>query len=70
MAELVLVRSDHGDGGWSLHDPDATQDAQDCGDDILLTGTATWDDGDNTWDRPTVDDYRAARCVLAQRRAL
>ena len=62
MADLILVRSDAGDGGWSLHDPDAEPepDGEYSGDDILLTGTATWDDQFGTWDRPNADDYAAA----------
>jgi len=60
MAKLILVRSDHGDGGWSLHNPDATDDERNHGDDILLTGTAEWDDDIGDWDRPNKHDLAKA----------
>ena len=59
----VLVRSDLGDGGWSLHAPGATDDAIATGAaPALVTGPATWQDG--AWSRPDARDYAAARAAL------
>lgn len=55
---LELVRSDQGDGGWSLHKPGA--DADDSG---ILSGTAEWIAGDEDhgkWSRPNDEDFRFA----------
>jgi hypothetical protein len=63
MDDLVLVRSDRGDGGWSLYRPFATEEEIREGDTPpLLSGGATWVDG--AWNRPDVDDYTAAREAL------
>jgi hypothetical protein len=60
---LVLCRSDHGDGGWSLHPADTTDDAIANGDaPILASGPAEWIDGE--WSRPNAADYAAAAAAL------
>ena len=49
---LVLVRSDAGDGGWSLHAPGSTDDEIAQGDaPALLIGEAEMIDGQ--WNAPT-----------------
>ena len=60
---LILVRSDLGDGGWSLHAPGTTDEQIAEGHGILLSGTANWDTG---WDRPNEADYAAAEQSLAE----
>ncbi len=56
MTNFVLCRSDHGDGGWSLHAPGATDEAIACGDaPPIISGPSEWDKGD--WDRPNAADY-------------
>ena len=52
---LELLRSDLGDGGWSLHDGDGPP---------IIDGPATWVEGDG-WDRPNQADYDA--CDLLRR---
>jgi hypothetical protein len=65
--ELVLVRSDAGDGGWSLHAPGATDEQIAEGDaPALLTGEADMDD-DGEWTAPTADDYAEALRRLASK---
>lgn len=60
---LVLCRSDQGDGGWSLHPPGTTDADVASGDaPYLLTGEAEWVDG--KWSRPDAADYRHARDIL------
>jgi hypothetical protein len=57
---LCLLRSDTGDGGWSLHTPEQIADA-DTNDDVpecLLAGPAEWD-GDE-WSRPNAEDIATA----------
>lgn len=59
---LVLVRSDRGDGGWSLHAPGSGDDAIASGDaPPLLSGPSEWDDGVGGWSRPNQADLREAR---------
>lgn len=65
---LELVRSDCGDGGWSLHDP-AAED-EDGVSPVLLSGEAEWvehDDqsewADDGWNRPNQADYDAANAA-------
>ena len=59
-ADLVLCRSDCGDGGWSLHPAGSTDEQIASGDaPVLVSGTAQWGDGD--WDRPNAQDYASAR---------
>lgn len=60
---LMLLRSDQGDGGWSLHprtDADAEPDAME----VLVSGTANWDDDRDEWDRPNEADIRTALDAL------
>lgn len=58
---LVVCRSDHGDGGWSLHPPDGSER-------VLLDGTASpvdpvdHPDGDQ-WDRPNDADRQLATAI-------
>lgn len=62
-ADLILVRSDNGDGGWSLHPPMSTDDAIANGlAPILAEGEANRID--NEWDRPNDDDYELAMSKL------
>ena len=59
QGDLVLVRSDTGDGGWSLHPAGSTDEQIASGDAPYLgSGTAQWVDGD--WDRPNAQDYAKA----------
>jgi hypothetical protein len=57
---LQLVRSDTGDGGWSLH---GQHDAPD--DSPLLSGEAERIEGE--WSRPNQDDYDIAEKRLRER---
>jgi hypothetical protein len=60
--DLVVVRSDTGDGGWSLHTPQAIADAK-AQDDlplVLTYGEAAWDEATETWSRPNAEDYAKA----------
>ena len=60
QGDLVLCRSDCGDGGWSLHPAGSTDEQIASGDaPVLVSGTAQWVDGD--WDRPNAQDYASAR---------
>lgn len=64
--DLVLCRSDMGDGGWSLHAPGATDEQIAEGEALpLLDGPAEWDDAVGDWDRPNDADYAAAIKRLA-----
>ena len=54
---LILVRSDMGDGGWSLHAPGSSD--EDIAEGVaraLASGTAAMD-ADGEWDAPTEADY-------------
>lgn len=69
MSGLVLVRSDCGDGGWSLHRPGATDDEiADGGAPPLVCGPARWDERAGDWDRPNAADYARAWERLRGRR--
>lgn len=58
--DLVLCRSDTGDGGWSLHAPGSTDEQIASGDEpYLASGSAEWGERDG-WSRPNYDDYQAA----------
>jgi len=58
--KLVLVRSDLGDGGWSLHPPGTTDDTiRDGGGIILAAGIADCDPT-GAWDAPDARDYATA----------
>ena len=58
--DLTLVRSDQGDGGWSLNRPGLDDEQMADGDGILLCGTAEWDEDAGDWTRPNPGDYAAA----------
>jgi hypothetical protein len=65
--QLILVRSDAGDGGWSLHAPWATADQIANGDEPpLQSGTADYT-SDGEWARPDRFDYARAMNVLSAR---
>lgn len=65
---LILCRSDCGDGGWSLHAPPSPEfDIDEDGPDLLIHGPAEWDSAAGAWDRPNADDYARAHSVLAER---
>jgi hypothetical protein len=61
---LVLVRSDEGDGGWSLHTPEQIADAQAHNDapEYMNAGPATL--VDDEWDRPNQEDYIEASLMI------
>jgi hypothetical protein len=62
--ELVMCRADGG-GGWSFHAPDSTDEAIATGAaEVLISGTAEWDDEVGDWDRPTKTDELEARIAL------
>lgn len=64
IADLVLCRSDAGDGGWSLHAPGSTDDAIASGEaPYLVSGPANR--GAGGWNRPNAADYRDAAERLA-----
>lgn len=59
MTSMILIRSDGGDGGWSLH-PAGYPDEQYADGTVptLAEGEAEWVDGG--WNRPTEADWAAA----------
>jgi len=58
--DLVLCRSDAGDGGWSLHAPESTDDEIAEGTtDVILAGDAKQNE-DGSWSRPTRADRERA----------
>jgi hypothetical protein len=68
LNDLVLCRSDSGDGGWSLHAPGSTDEAIACGEaPYLACGPGEMEDGQ--WSRPDFQDYRNAMMNLAERAA-
>ena len=59
--DLILCRSDGGDGGWSLHPAGSTDEQIASGDaPVLVSGPAQWDDDEGYWDRPNAQDYAEA----------
>lgn len=64
--DLILVRSDEGDGGWSLHSTKQIADAKAHNDapEYLAAGPAQWDEllnhGYGDWNRPNGHDYAEA----------
>jgi hypothetical protein len=57
---LRCVRSDQGDGGWSIHHSDATDDEIANGEGrgvVLHSGTAEWIEDEQIWNRPNDQDY-------------
>lgn len=65
--KIKLVRSDMGDGGWSLH-PAGYDDKDFAAGNVpvLVSGIAEWDDALGEWDRPNEADYAAAEKKLAE----
>lgn len=65
MNEIDMVRSDTGDGGWSLH-PAGYEDADYASGNVpvLASGEATQDPLTKEWDRPNDADYAAAEEAL------
>jgi hypothetical protein len=64
--DLVLCRSNTGDGGWSLHAPGSTDEEIACGEaPYLACGPGEMEDGQ--WSRPNPLDYGRALRVLADR---
>jgi hypothetical protein len=59
-ADLILVRSDTGDGGWSLHTKEqiemAEPDEAPCS---LISGPSQMG-ADGEWARPNISDYAQA----------
>ncbi len=61
LPKFVLCRSDQGDGGWSLHQPNADDESIANGEyPPLVSGTAEWNEIQQHWDRPNIADYQAA----------
>lgn len=57
---LWLIRSDQGDGGWSLHTKEQMKAACDAGEppEVLHSGPAEYIDADSDeWNRPTISDF-------------
>lgn len=63
---LVLVRSDTGDGGWSLHTKDQIADAETNGEapQYVTCGPALATD-DNGWSRPDSSDFSLTAEAIA-----
>jgi len=62
----ILVRSDAGDGAWSLHDPEADDHEIAYGSEPpLASGEASWQNG--RWSRPDERDYDHAVRTLRKR---
>lgn len=58
---LTLCRSDQGDGGWSFHAPNATDEEIANGDaPCIASGPANWNEDADDWNRPNADDYHNA----------
>lgn len=65
-SHLCLLRSDQGDGGWSLHTPEQIAEA-DAADDVpetVLSGPAEWDADADDWDRPNAHDVAKAIALI------
>jgi hypothetical protein len=60
-----LIRSDTGDGGWSIHWK-YDEDEDGIPSQILVSGEATWL-SQGEWSRPNAEDYADAIEVLLQR---
>ena len=61
----MLVRSDAGDGGWSLHAPGSTDDEIASGDAPPLVSGPSDTDRDGEWERPDGADYADAMFKLS-----
>ena len=57
--EIYCIRSDQGDGGWSLHAREM-EDEEGIAP-VLVSGTAVYVDYE--WSRPNADDYAAAKAA-------
>ena len=67
--DLIVCRSDTGDGGWSLHAPGSTNEQIASGDaPYLVCGPAEWDAETQEWSRPNEGDYRIALIELWDRK--
>ena len=62
MSEKIeMVRSDMGDGGWSLHPVGYSDEDYAAGNvPLLASGEAVADGKTGEWDRPNAADYAAA----------
>jgi hypothetical protein len=58
--DLVLCRSDTGDGGWSLHPPGSTDEQIASGDAPYLLSGDSKKNKFGRWSRPNAKDYRMA----------
>ena len=69
-SDLVLVRSDTGDGGWSLHTRAQIEEAERLDDvpEMILSGPSAWtsetEDARGHWSRPDNADYDEALSIL------
>lgn len=63
--ELVLCRSDAGDGGWSLHAPRSTDEEIASGAAPYLVSGPAGKNATGGWSRPNEADYQAAAEKLA-----
>lgn len=59
--DIYMIRSDQGDGGWSLH-AEGTEDEDGIAP-VLASGPAERN-ADGEWNRPNADDYAAARAKI------
>lgn len=62
IRDLILIRSDAGDGGWSLHTPRQIAAAKAYGEppEYLVTGPSEYDVARERWVRPNSVDYAEA----------
>jgi hypothetical protein len=63
---LYVLRSDTGDGGWSLHSAGQIAMAEIEGDspNMLLSGPAQWDSATGGWNRPNAADIEHAVALI------
>jgi hypothetical protein len=65
LGRLELVRSDMGDGGWSIHvrrtDVDEATDPIGAWPIVLSDGDGAWDETEREWARPNAGDWAEAR---------
>lgn len=64
-SHLVLIRSDTGDGGWSLHHK-SMEDADGVPTRVLVSGSSDLDVTMDAWMRPNDEDYAAAERAYAE----
>ena len=65
MTTFELIRSDTGDGGWSLHHKDM-EDEDGVPTCVLVSGPSDLDATMDEWSRPDDDDYSAAEREYAK----